>query len=157
MLRLSLTTAVACASLWLVGCDQNTADQGGMPAEDRELRGSAEVSSDQEPPAADNTALNKRDRDDLTLTPGDQGNSEPDRQMTRQIRRAITQDDELSTTAKNIKIITVDGKVTLRGPVKSEAEREKIATLARNAAGGATVDNQLEVKQTTETNTEERN
>jgi len=55
-------------------------------------------------------------------------------------------DDSLSFTAKNVKIITVDGKVTLRGPVKSEAERSAIEAAARRVAGAAQVDNQLEVK-----------
>src|ERR1041385_8893131 len=69
------------------------------------------------PKPPDNTAVNARDRDDNTLTPGDQGTSEADREVTRNIRRALMKNDQLSTTAKNIKIITVNGKVTLRGPV----------------------------------------
>src|SRR4051794_7144214 len=75
---------------------------------------------------ANNTSKNKRDRDDATLTPGNQGHSKSDRDMTAKIRRAIVKNDQLSMTAKNIKIITVDGKVTLRGPVKSAQERSVI-------------------------------
>ena len=55
-------------------------------------------------------------------------------------------DDSLSMTAKNVKIITENGMVTLRGPVKSQAEKSKIAQLAKSAAGQMKVDNQLEVK-----------
>jgi len=94
----------------------------------------------------DNTGVNKRDRDDNTLTPGDQGTSEADREITRNIRRAIEKNDQLSTTAKNIKIITVNGKVTLRGPVNSEQEQQAITAAAQSVAGVGSFDNQLEVK-----------
>jgi hyperosmotically inducible periplasmic protein len=96
--------------------------------------------------AADDTGKNVRDRDNATLTPGDQGRSESDREMTRNIRRAITKNDQLSTEAKNIKIITVDGKVTLRGPVKNDQELKTISEVVQSVANGAVVDNQLEVK-----------
>ena len=56
------------------------------------------------------------------------------------------QDDELSTTAKNIKVITANGQVTLRGPVKTAQEKEKIDQVAKSAAGGAQIVNQLDVK-----------
>jgi len=55
-------------------------------------------------------------------------------------------DDSLSMMAKNVKIVAENGAVTLRGPVKSAAEKAKIAELAQNAAQGAKIDNQLEVK-----------
>jgi osmotically-inducible protein OsmY len=55
-------------------------------------------------------------------------------------------DGELSTTAKNIKVITANGQVTLRGPVKTPQEKAKIDKLAKSAAGGAKIDNQLDVK-----------
>ena len=85
------------------------------------------------------------------MTAGDQGNTESDRELTRKIRRALTSNDQLSTTAKNIKIIATDGKVTLRGPVKTAEEREQVATVAQQALGGTSlVDNQLEIKQTAE-------
>ena len=64
----------------------------------------------------------------------------------RHIRRAVVKDHSLSATAKNVKIITADGVVTLRGPVQNEAEKTKIAELAQSAAGNAKIDNQLEVK-----------
>lgn len=101
----------------------------------------------QNTPAADNTGKNERDRSNQTKTSGDQSNSSEDVKMTAAIRRAVVKDSSLSTMAKNVKIITADGVVTLRGPVKSEAEKAKIAELAKSSAGNAKkVDNQLEVK-----------
>ncbi len=95
--------------------------------------------------AADNTEKNERDRDPGALTPGDQGGSEADRKITQEIRQGVMKVDDLSMTAKNVKIITVDGTVTLRGPVKSAAEKSQIAALAQKAAGVKKVDNQLEI------------
>ena len=100
----------------------------------------------QDTPAADNTGKNQRDRSGETRTSGDQSNSSGDVQMTATIRRAVVKDHSLSATAKNVKIITADGVVTLRGPVQNEAEKTKIAELAQSAAGNAKIDNQLEVK-----------
>jgi hyperosmotically inducible periplasmic protein len=100
----------------------------------------------QDTPAADNTGKNQRDRSGETRTSGDQSNSSEDVKITAAIRSAVVKDDSLSTTAKNVKIITADGTVTLRGPVKNEAEKTKIAELAQSAAGNAKIDNQLEVK-----------
>src|SRR6266566_801146 len=81
-----------------------------------------------------------------TKTSGDQSNSSADLKTTQAIRRALMKDRELSTTAKNIKVITANGQVTLRGPVKTAQEKAKIDQLARSAAGGAQIDDQLEVK-----------
>ena len=94
---------------------------------------------------ADNSRVNRRDRGE-TLTPMDQGSSESDRKMTQLIRQEVVKDKTLSFTAKNVKIITRDGRVTLRGPVKTEAERTAIEAAARKIAGsGAAVDSQLEI------------
>jgi hyperosmotically inducible protein len=100
----------------------------------------------QDTPATDNTSKNQRDRSGETRTSGDQSNSPEDIQITATIRRAVVKDHSLSGTAKNVKIITADGVVTLRGPVQNEAEKTKIAELAQSAAGNAKIDNQLEVK-----------
>src|SRR5262245_12778556 len=95
---------------------------------------------------ADDTGRNVRDRDDRTLTPMDQGQSEQDRTITQEIRKAVTNHDERSTNAKNIKIITVDGVVTLRGPVKNAQEKTTIVAIAHKAAGTKRVDDQIEVE-----------
>ena len=95
--------------------------------------------------AADNTDKNERDRSGSALTPGDQGSSEADRTITQQIRQGVVKDDALSVTAKNVKIITVEGVVTLRGPVKTAEEKSAISNIAQAASGVKKVDNQLEV------------
>ncbi len=96
--------------------------------------------------AADNSARNERDRSGENKTSFDRGNNKADTDTTAAIRRAIVGDDTLGMTAKNIKIITENGVVTLRGPVKSDSEKARIAELAQRAAGHSKVDNQLEVK-----------
>ena len=106
----------------------------------------AAFASDNEKAKPDNTATNERDRSSETQTSGDQSNSKDDVTTTAAIRRAVVKDDSLSATAKNVKIITANGTVTLRGPVKNDAEKTKIAELAQSAAGNAKIDNQLEVK-----------
>lgn len=99
---------------------------------------------------ADNTAVNKRDRGDKTLTPDDQAkgddHSDPkDVTVLAAIRRAITKDDAISITGHNVKIIVKGGAATLRGPVKDAAEKARIAEIARKTEGVASVDDQLEI------------
>jgi hyperosmotically inducible periplasmic protein len=96
--------------------------------------------------APDNTRVNKRDMNSSALTPMDQNNNQTDLKITQQIRQAVMADGSLSFTAKNVKIITQNGKVTLRGPVNSAQERSAIEAAARKVAGAEQVDNQLEVK-----------
>ncbi len=95
---------------------------------------------------ADNTKLNERDRNNETLTPGNQGSSVEDTQITATIRRRMMADDRLSFAAKNVKVITLNKRVTLRGPVKSDEEKSSIEALAKQADGVSVVDSQLEVK-----------
>jgi hyperosmotically inducible periplasmic protein len=95
---------------------------------------------------ADNTARNVRDRNDATLTPFDQGNSKTDVATTAQIRKEIVADNNMSLNARNVKIITTDGRVTLRGPVDSAEEKRIIGEIADRVARSENVDNQLEVK-----------
>jgi hyperosmotically inducible protein len=94
---------------------------------------------------ADNTGRNERDQSGATRTPGDQSNSEPDMRITQTLRKNIVADKDLSTNAHNVKIITVDGTVTLRGPVASAEEKARIDREARAVAGVKKVDNQLEI------------
>ena len=97
-------------------------------------------------PAADNTEKNQRDKSGETQTPLDQSNSPEDLKITQDIRKAVMADNTLSFTAKNVKIITAGGKVTLRGPVNNADEKKKIAELAKANAANAQVVDQLEVK-----------
>lgn len=96
-------------------------------------------------PDADNSARNVRDRND-TLTPLDQGTSEADRGITQRIRQDVMKQDGFSMNAQNVKIITMEGVVTLRGPVATPQEKATIASLAQKTAGVKRVDNQLEVE-----------
>lgn len=98
------------------------------------------------PTPADNTARNQRDRSGETKTSGDQSESPEDIKITAAIRRAVVGDGSLSMTAKNVKIITANKVVTLRGPVNTAAEKATIAKLAQKNAGQAKIENQLEVK-----------
>lgn len=94
---------------------------------------------------ADNSGKNVRDRDSHTVTSEDQSNDKGDVHITQEIRKAIVADKNLSTNAHNIKIITVDHIVTLRGPVKSAAEKSSIEAKAAHVAGVSRVKNDLEV------------
>lgn len=96
--------------------------------------------------APDNTRVNKRDGATSTPTAGDQKENQTDLTITQKIRQAVMADSSLSFTAKNVKIITQNGKVTLRGPVNTAQERTAIEAAARKVAGDTQVDNQLEVK-----------
>ena len=102
----------------------------------------AGLAAENEKAKPDNTATNERDRSGETKTSGDQSNSSADLKITQAIRRALMKDRELSTTAKNIKVITANGQVTLRRPVKTAQEKAEIDQLARSAAGGVNIDDQ---------------
>jgi hyperosmotically inducible periplasmic protein len=94
---------------------------------------------------ADDTGRNVRDRDENAKTADQQSNSKEDLEITRKIRRAIVEDKSLSTSAHNVKIVTVDRVVTLRGPVLSAKEKASVAAKAEKVAGVSKVENQLEV------------
>lgn len=125
-----------------------TTTTAGAPAADGAAKGTAPAVNN--PGVADgtkdanNTKINDRDRHGA-LTPMDQGGGN-DRDITAAIRRSVVGDGALSFTAKNVKIIVNGGKVTLRGPVKTDAERSSIEAKAKSTSGVSEVDNQLEVK-----------
>jgi hyperosmotically inducible periplasmic protein len=93
----------------------------------------------------DNTARNERDREGNNPTPLDQKNNENDLRIAQEIRKALVDNDQLSLNAHNVKVISVNGLVTLRGPVQSNAERDTVEVIATAVAGVTRVDNQLEV------------
>ena len=93
-------------------------------------------------PAADNTKMNKAGKP----TADQSTNSEPDRAIVQNIRKAVVADKSLSTYAHNVKIIAQNGKVTLRGPVHSQAEKESIEQKATDVAGAGNVSNEITVK-----------
>ena len=96
-------------------------------------------------PDADNSVQNVRDRGDRTLTAADQGGNTADVKLTQQIRKDVSAADGFSVNAKNVKIITVGGRVTLRGPVKTAEEKAQIAGISVRVAGTGNVDDQLEI------------
>ena len=94
---------------------------------------------------ADNTGVNKRDRAATEPTAEQQKNNRSDLELTRLIRRAVVTDKNLSIYAHNIKIIAQNGTVTLKGPVRSEEEKQLIEKKAVEIAGAAQLKNELEV------------
>ena len=94
---------------------------------------------------ADNTKVNQRDRNANEPTADQQKENTSDRQLTAQIRRAIVNDKALSTEAHNVKVIAQDGNVTLKGPVKSDAEKQAIESKAAQIAGDGKVNSELQV------------
>ena len=126
-------------SLLVAGCKDKTTE--AMDSAPSLNRTNASVAD------ANNSARNVRDRNDATVTPLDQGNTPADREITQQIRKALVMETSgYSATAKNIKIITANGKVTLRGPVNSQSEKVGIVALAKSIAGEGNLEDQLEVK-----------
>lgn len=99
----------------------------------------------QEQPAPDNSKANQGDASKGATTADQQKTNPADRETTRKIRSALMKDKSLSTYAHNIKIITRDGKVTLKGPVRSEDEKAAIEAKAATVAGGDNVTDQLTV------------
>jgi hyperosmotically inducible protein len=96
----------------------------------------------------DNTAVNQRDRSASEPTADQQKMNATDQQLSASIRKQIVQDKSLSTDAHNIKIISQNGEVTLKGPVKSEDEKRSVLAKARAAAGSdAKVHDEISVKQ----------
>ena len=93
--------------------------------------------------APDNTRQNKNE----SVHADRQSNAKSDVQITASVRKAIMADKDLSTYAHNVKIITKDGQVTLKGPVKSEEEKDKVLAAATSVVDSGKVVNQLTVKQ----------
>jgi len=94
---------------------------------------------------ADNTKVNTRDRDKAAVTADQQKNNAPDRDLTQRIRRALMQDKTLSSYAHNVKVVTQDLQVTLKGPVRSEDEKQRVEQKATELAGPGHVTNQMSI------------
>jgi hyperosmotically inducible periplasmic protein len=100
----------------------------------------------QEAPAPDNTKKNLPTHHHDANRADQQSNATSDVELTRRIRRTLTQDSSLSTYAHNVKIITRDGVVELKGPVRSQSEKEAVEAKATEIAGASKVKNELSVK-----------
>jgi osmotically-inducible protein OsmY len=96
---------------------------------------------------AQTTPDNSKNNRDHAQTADSQSNAKADRQITASIRKSILADKDLSTYAHNIKIITMNGSVTLKGPVKSEEEKQKIASDAAGIVSADKITNEISVKQ----------
>lgn len=103
------------------------------------------VATDTTSAKPDNTAVNVRDRSEAVKTPINQNENQRDIDITANIRQRVV-DTNMSLNAQNVKIITQDGKVTLRGPVASVEEKNQIEKLALEVAGPGNVVSQLEVE-----------
>ncbi len=125
-----------------IGCDQPNSR-----TTDTSMKSDASMKQGGKTVDRDNTAVNKRDRDSAAKTPLDQNENKLDIGITADIRKRVV-DTKMSVNAQNVKIITQDGKVTLRGPVKTADEKSRIEEIARSVAGENNVDSQLEVEQT---------
>jgi hyperosmotically inducible protein len=93
----------------------------------------------------DNTKVNQRDRDNSQPTADQQKEAKSDRQIAAEIRRSLVKDKSLSTYAHNVKVIVQDGAVTLKGPVRSDDEKQAVQAKAAEVAGADKITNQLGV------------
>ena len=144
MRYLFITGGIAILTVALGGCgDDNTTAKKSKDPYPATTSPTHSASNPATTPA-DNTGKNARD-DGSTTTPLDQGMSKEDTAVTQAIRRSVMEEKDMSVNGQNVKIITKDGAVTLRGPVASEAERAKIGDLAQKVAGAKVVHNHLEV------------
>lgn len=109
------------------------------------MGGALYAADDAKPVKADNTKTNKKDRAEGAMTADQQKMNPADRELTQKIRKAIMADKSLSTYAHNVKVISRDGMVTLKGPVRSEAEKSTVEAMATEAAGAGKVTNELTV------------
>lgn len=132
-------------ALTVTACDQT--DRRGTTTREDTSRTESTYDADRSPNAvdADNTGRNVRDRDDSNPTAFDQSETEADRTITQRIRQEIMKERSLSSNAMNVKIITRNGVVTLRGPVNNANEKTAIVGIARRINGVTNVEDRLEV------------
>jgi len=94
---------------------------------------------------ADNTKVNTRDRSESTVTADQQKENAADRTLTQKVRQSLMRDKSLSTYAHNVKIVSQGGEVTLKGPVRSDEEKQIIEAKAAEVAGTGHVRNELTI------------
>jgi osmotically-inducible protein OsmY len=91
------------------------------------------------------TKTNKQGMSSGGVTAEQQGESAQDRELTQKIRQSVMKDKALSMNAHNVKIITIDGVVTLKGPVASEQEKMAVEELAAEIAGKDNVKSEINI------------
>ncbi|MGH9630279.1 MAG: BON domain-containing protein [Bryobacteraceae bacterium] len=104
------------------------------------------INAQDKPTAADNTKANKRDRQTGAVTADQQKENEGDRELSANIRKALMDDKDLSMYAHNVKIVAQDGIVTLKGPVRSQDEKEAVEAKATEIAGRGKVKSLISIK-----------
>ncbi len=130
--------------LTLVSCEQKSGlNNSDVHNRDRTNSGRESVENSER---VDNTGRNVRDRDLTTITPGDQPENEKDRMIIKEIRQRIVADDSMSFNGKNVKIVSKNGNVILRGVVENNQEKGNIEKIASSVAGVGGVKNELEIK-----------
>ena len=127
-----------------VGCNESNPPGSNATTTGKPTTVTANRPAPTEPADRTNTGVNVRDRNSTAKTPLDQNENRADIKITADIRKQVVA-EKMSTDAHNVKIITQDGKVTLRGPVNTEQEKQTIEDIALAVAGTDKVDNQLEV------------
>jgi hypothetical protein len=145
--RRTQISIIVAATLAAVGCADDERDYAALDHDDTGMmsdQAGMGMARESLPAEADNTGRNLRDREGSSPTPIDQSNLRQDVELTQKIRSGITSDGAMSMQARNVKVISRDGFVTLRGPVQTEIEKASIEALAKNA-GATRVDNQLEI------------
>jgi osmotically-inducible protein OsmY len=145
--RRTQISIIVAATLAAMGCADDERDYAALDHDDTGMlsgQADARMARESMPAEADNTGRNVRDREAGAVTPLDQSNSAQDVELTQKIRSSITSDGAMSVQARNVKVISRDGFVTLRGPVETQQEKASIEALAKNA-GATRVDNQLEI------------
>ena len=105
----------------------------------------AQSTSDNPQTRGDNTKVNQRDQNAAEPTADQQKDNRSDRELTKQIRKSLVNDESLSTYAHNIKVIAQDGKVTLKGPVRSENEKAAVLSKATQVAGKSNINDEITV------------
>ena len=95
--------------------------------------------------SADNTKVNSQDRAKGEVNADQQKENAGDREITKKIRQSLINDKGLSTYAHNVKVVVQDGKVTLKGPVRSEDEKKVVEAKAIEVAGAGHVTNEISV------------
>jgi osmotically-inducible protein OsmY len=158
-----LLVVAALAGFALAGCDETTmnpptttttpvpgaTNDSGTNTDGTMPGAAADATPDTTPDTLepDNTGRNERDAAGNTKTPIDQDENQADVTTTAEIRKLITGDSSMSINARNVKIVTSQGKVTLRGPVDSATEKEAVEKFARDVAGETNVTSEIEVVQ----------
>jgi hyperosmotically inducible protein len=132
---------LACG-IGLAGCDKSDSSQTAAPGTPTVSTNDRTAGPTTQP---DNTGVNARDRGTDAVTAGSQGQGKSDVDVTADIRKRIMA-AKMSVNAENVKIVSQNGKVTLRGPVNNQNEKDSIGQMATDVAGADNVDNQLDIK-----------